>query len=104
MRRRDTAPPRRGTIARRDSVRAALTLLARACHSLELLAEIGELILGAVAHRPVVEAAIAPVADVEATHGIDPGGTTFGVRRLRHEQVDDVFPPRGDERADGGGI
>src|SRR6478609_4147723 len=70
----------------------------------ESLAKIRQLILGEVADRPVVQAAIAPVPDVESLHRLDFRGAAFCAAGLRHEQIDHVLAPAIDHGADGAGI
>src|SRR3954465_170013 len=105
--RRDKEPglvPVAGGAGASSCARALTNLSGYACGALEPLAEIRKLVLADVADRPVIQPAFAPVPDVEALDRVDLRGASFGARRLRHEQVDDVLPAAIDHRADGAGI
>src|SRR5882757_3747339 len=72
--------------------------------ALELFAELGKLVGGEVADRPVIHAALAPAPDIESLQRLDFGGAAFGAGGLRDEQVDHMRAPPIDDGADRAGI
>ena len=81
---------------------STLPVIRRRC--LEFLAEFRQFVGAEIADRPVVQAAVAPAADVVALEGFGPGGVMLHVRGLRHKKINDMGAALVDDGADSPGI
>src|SRR5450756_1873547 len=71
---------------------------------LEFLAEFHELVGIDVAHRPEIEAVLAPAPHIEAVQALHHRAALAGTRRRRAEQIDDVHAAAIDDGGDRLGI